>query len=595
MYQTGGTIKDTIGLVQRHEYVLPAIQREFVWKPEQIARLFDSLMQGYPVGTLLLWRVDAENARKYRFYDFVRDYHEKDNPHCPRLPEQHNALTAVLDGQQRLTALNIGLCGSMAVKQKNKWWNNPDAFPARHLYLDLLYARRSTEEGDLYRFEFLTPEQVSSESIEDGCWFKVGRVLAMEKLSQVFTLVNADTRLDQAQREQAVETLSRLFEVVHTEKVVAYYEEKSQELSRVLNIFIRMNSGGTVLSYSDLLLSIAVAQWKRLDAREEIHSLVDDLNRTGDHFDFSQDLVLKAGLVLTDIGDVGFKVENFDEKNMAVLEKRWPEVRRALVLATQLLAAFGYNAQNLRASSVLLPVAYYLCQRNPGERFLNTAAHAEDRRNIQAWLAKSLLKASGIWGSGLDTLLTHLRETIREHGKERFPVEQLEQQMARRGKSLAFEDEEIQELLELSYGDGRTFALLTLLFPFIDLQNHFHEDHVFPRSRFGRVALRRAAVPEELVEEWQTLRDGVANLQLLNGAANLEKQAQMPRDWLQVMFPDAARRASYCEQHLLGDVPADIAEFATFYSARRELLRTRLEALLGRSVGPQGEGSEVTR
>ena len=49
MYQTGGTIKDTIDLVQRHEYVLPAIQREFVWKPEQIQRLFDSLMQGLSV------------------------------------------------------------------------------------------------------------------------------------------------------------------------------------------------------------------------------------------------------------------------------------------------------------------------------------------------------------------------------------------------------------------------------------------------------------------------------------------------------------------------------------------------------------------
>ena len=112
----GDTIRETIKAIQRHEYVLPAIQREFVWKPEQTAKLFDSLMQGYPVGTLLLWRVDAESASKYRFYDFVRDYHERDNPHCPRLPTQRAALTAVLDGQQRLTALNIGLCGSMSTR-----------------------------------------------------------------------------------------------------------------------------------------------------------------------------------------------------------------------------------------------------------------------------------------------------------------------------------------------------------------------------------------------------------------------------------------------------------------------------------------------
>ena len=63
--------------------MLPAIQREFVWRPGQICRLFDSLMQGYPFGTFLYWRVDPENSGKFQFFDFVRDYHQRDNPHCP--------------------------------------------------------------------------------------------------------------------------------------------------------------------------------------------------------------------------------------------------------------------------------------------------------------------------------------------------------------------------------------------------------------------------------------------------------------------------------------------------------------------------------
>ena len=110
MYQTGGTIKETLQAIQQSKYVLPAIQREFVWKPEQIARLFDSLMQGYPFGTFLFWKVEGPNSGNYKFYAFVRNYHERDNPHCPQLPDFHDKeLTAVLDGQQRLTALNIGL------------------------------------------------------------------------------------------------------------------------------------------------------------------------------------------------------------------------------------------------------------------------------------------------------------------------------------------------------------------------------------------------------------------------------------------------------------------------------------------------------
>ena len=48
MYKPGGTIAEALGRIQNKSYVLPAIQREFVWKPEQIERLFDRLMQGYP-------------------------------------------------------------------------------------------------------------------------------------------------------------------------------------------------------------------------------------------------------------------------------------------------------------------------------------------------------------------------------------------------------------------------------------------------------------------------------------------------------------------------------------------------------------------
>ena len=85
VYQTGHTIEKTLDQIHRHDLVLPAIQREFVWHPEQIGRLFDSLMQGYPFGTFLYWRVDAENSGKFKFYDFVLDYHERDDPHCTQL------------------------------------------------------------------------------------------------------------------------------------------------------------------------------------------------------------------------------------------------------------------------------------------------------------------------------------------------------------------------------------------------------------------------------------------------------------------------------------------------------------------------------
>src|SRR5438067_7280444 len=112
-FQTPITIKRALDNIHGHDYVLPAIQREFVWKPSQISRLFDSLMQGYPIGSFLFWKVERKTTREFKFYDFVCDYHQRDARHCPPLNMPGDReVTAVLDGQQRMTALNIGLLGT---------------------------------------------------------------------------------------------------------------------------------------------------------------------------------------------------------------------------------------------------------------------------------------------------------------------------------------------------------------------------------------------------------------------------------------------------------------------------------------------------
>lgn len=578
MYQTGGTIRETLHAIQQSKFVLPAIQREFVWKPEQIARLFDSLMQGYPFGTFLYWKVDKANSSKYKFYAFVCNYHERDNPHCPQLPVFHETeLTAVLDGQQRLTALNIGLSGSMALRLPHKWKNNPNAYPERHLYLDLLADHgEANEDGEKYRFEFLTEERAASVD-PDECWFKVGDILGMDSGPPMLDWLAE--RLPHEKTKLAFKVLHHLHRVIHDQHLIAFYEEKSQNLEKVLNIFIRMNSGGTVLSYSDLLLSIAVAQWTG-DARKEIHSVVDELNSTGDGFAFSKDLVLKAGLMLADIGSVGFKVENFNRKNMEILEKQWPDVKKALKLAVQLLASFGFNERTLRADSALLPIAYYIFQRKFDAKYITKSSNRSDRDAIRVWLTRSLLKASGIWGSGLDTLLTDIRGVITNHGSEGFPIDMLQEVMVKRGKSLAFATEEVDELSEMQYGDKRLFPLLTLLFPFVDVTNHhFHTDHVFPYSRFSKSKLKIVGVPDSDVDELMEMAHCLPNLQLLEGAENIEKQALMPADWMDKHLSKAAH-SNYCDNHLLGDMPTELTDFRKFYESRRKVLRARIVKIL---------------
>src|ERR1700730_7102894 len=225
MYKPGGTILAALGRIQSTYYVLPAIQREFVWKAEQIERLFDSLMQRYPFGTFLFWKVDPATSGKFKFYDFVLNYHQRDAAHCPELPALHNqAITAVLDGPQRLTALNIGLRGSMAIKQPNKWWTNPDAFPRRTLRLNLLAPLEPDEDGVVYDFRFL--EDAPAEQTSTELWFKVHDILGMKDGPAMLNwLVARNLSGDALSRAYA--TLDRLHRVVHTEPVVHYYEEET--------------------------------------------------------------------------------------------------------------------------------------------------------------------------------------------------------------------------------------------------------------------------------------------------------------------------------------------------------------------------------
>ena len=579
MYHPGGTIKDTLRCIERNEYVLPAIQREFVWSPDQICALFDSLLQGYPFGEFLYWQIDREHSAEYKYYGFVLNYHQRDNPHCPEASViPGSPITAVLDGQQRLTAFNIGLRGSMAVKRPYKWWSNPDAFPRRVLALDLLAPSEPDEEGNRYYFDFIDSNRIGKEN--ERLWFKVADILAMESGPSMLKWLT-DRELGEAKISLAFERLDRLYQAVHNDQTVCYYEEKNQDIEHVLQIFIRRNSGGTVLSYSDLLLSIATSQWEELDARKEVHQLVDDLNLIGPGLGLTKDFVLKTGLMLTDIASVGFQVRNFTRANMAVLEKNWSKIRSALEETVQLVVGFGFDSNSIRAISSLLPIAYYIYQLGAPSDFDIHSRYQEDRQAIRGWLIRSILKASGIWGSGLDTLLTALRDVIRSSNSGLFPAAELRQVMGQRGKSLDFSEEEVEDLADMGITDRRVFALLTLLSPHIDLRtSKFHIDHIFPKSRFTKARLRTAGVSDELHEEFADCANRIGNLQLLEGIPNVEKRARMPAEWLEERYADERARQHYEEMNYLGEVPREMTGFMDFYRARREGLQEKIAELV---------------
>ena len=576
-FQVPITIRKAIRHIQRNEYVLPAIQREFIWRPHQITNLFDSLMRDYPIGSFLFWKVDKNHCNEYQFYRFLSSYHQKYNRRNePINLKGDDEVTAVLDGQQRLTSLYIGLKGSYAYKLPRRWWRHDSSFPIRKLYLDIAQPMRDDGVGKEYDFRLLTDWGLTH-SDPSAHWFPVGKVLEFEGLVDINKYLRT---YDLSESNYSVDTLCKLYSVVSEKGLINYYEEEDQDIDKVLDIFIRVNSGGTVLSHSDLLLSIATSQWTEKDAREEIHGLVDELNRTRAGFNFNKDFVLKTCLVLADIRSIEFKVKSFTRENSEKIETEWYRISDALRVAVQLASLLGYNRHNLRSNNVLIPIAYYLYTRGITERDLVKASFAEDRKNIRNWIMRSLIKR-GTFSSGLDRVLRTARSTIQANTGS-FPVDRLDEAFARIGKALRFEEEELEDLLDRTH--GTTFTVLALLYAGIDVATEFHIDHIFPRKMFTWSNLEKAKIPEDRIGEYQERRDRIGNLQLLRGQENLEKSAMMPAKWLRRHFSTEDKREEWLRLNFTDSIPEDMRDFIDFYEARRENMKKQLAELLGVSL-----------
>ncbi len=170
---------------------------------------------------------------------------------------------------------------------------------------------------DNYQFEFHAKKP---ENDKKHWWFKVGDILELESVWDY-----AQEHDLKGDRLKLLEKLSKAF---CTEKLISYFEEKEKNLNKVLNIFIRVNSGGVELSYSVLLMSILTANFSS-DIREKMNELVDNLKDRG-FPNMGQDQVLKTCLLL--IGkDTTFELKNFNKKILKRLKTIGKKLQKAFI------------------------------------------------------------------------------------------------------------------------------------------------------------------------------------------------------------------------------------------------------------------------
>ncbi|MCH3950454.1 MAG: DUF262 domain-containing protein [Acidaminococcus sp.] len=584
-YETPLTIAEVMNDISANKYVLPSIQREYVWSTEQIETLFDSLMRDYPIGTFLFWEINKDHVKDYDFYGFIRNYHENKNVHNQKLDlKGSNGVTAVLDGQQRLTSIYLGLKGTYAYKLKYMARNNQNAYPVRKLYLNLL---SSPPDGDNeYDFRFLSEKEVQND--QNTYWFEIGKILEMHEDGDVFMYVNENISYSdkydytKEQSKFAINALSRLYNVINKSGTISYYREKAVELDKVLNIFIRVNSGGTKLSYSDLLLSIASAQWENHDAREEIINFVDDINAIGDGFRINKDFVLKTSLVLSDLPNIAFKVDNFNKKNMMKIESRWDDIKHAIRQAVLLVSSFGYSGDTLSSNNALIPIAYYLFINHMPDNFVTSGKSKANREKIKKWLILSLLKK--VFSGQPDNVLRPIREIIKANGSNEYPLDEIIERFKGTIKSIQFTVDDIDDfLLNLKYGKSDTLSTLMLLYPSLDFSNKFHMDHMYPKGKFTKSYLRKQGISDDKLDWYINTVNEISNLQLIPAQLNEEKLSTDFDVWFNSQFPTNNDKYQYRTLNYLPDIDYTYANFPKFIKQRRDLLKAELQKVLFKS------------
>lgn len=556
------SIKDVVDELNGR-YFLPDIQREYVWlknaDEKKIEQLFDSILRGYPIGSFLFWKLQKEDIAKsdeqdsdklnFQLYKFIENYDER-KPHNEKIRIEQikrDDLYIVLDGQQRLTSLYIGLKGTRTLKKKNAKNNNPNAYEEKRLYLNLKHQPNMDNPEDNYQFEFHAKKP---ENDKEHFWFKVGDILELK------SVVNY-TREHELSDEES-ELLETLNKAVHDKQLISYFEETEKNLNKVLNIFIRVNSGGVKLSYSDLLMSILTASFSS-DIRERMNELVDNLKDKG-FSNMGKDQVLKTCLLLIS-KDTTFELKNFNKKNIKEIEENWEKITKSIYNATELLETSGY-AGYLSSAYILSSLAYFY--------FLNSKMDENDKEQALKFVRNAQI--TSYFTPSTDTKLNNIANSM----KDVKTFESFNHNLAKHQTCpLKITNDAIEEMM-CSSSHALVFAILKILYPNLNCKTTtFHIDHIYPKSKFKKEN-------KKLDKDFYKCENHLYNLQLLEGAENQAKKDKDPEVWLKEEYKDNQqaieeyKRKNYIDPNL----KLEWENIKEFRETREEAIITKLKEVL---------------
>ncbi len=500
------TLYGLLSQIDHDDIVLPAMQRPFVWKEDRIYKLIDSLLRGFPIGAVMLWRTSTIQ----RFRRLPRDI----DPELPEVFSFETSTTSankylVLDGQQRLTTIFAAFKGTYSHKR---------------LYIDVLSGNPEGKDpgNEYYDCQFLSDTEaayLTQASNDERKHFMP--IQDLIKINPVHAAKAADKKaqelgLTDKEKERIADIYIRCATILGSKKslqVITVDEDPSTitPVEEILEIFVRVNSGGLVLLKSDLLMSLLDLKWNNI--QPELQKLVRDIN-TGRPFSFSRDDILKS-LLLAEGAETRFDRLVADrrqvEKLAQQLSNHLKEIKRAWELLGVILTdnCKIYSERFFRGGhNALLPFVLFLSKQQ-------NLAH-EDRRKIVIGIYLSFM--SGIFSGAEARMGAFAKNKVA--GAKSFPLKDLVS-LVKREYGIKSLDDLLRRHLDLALNIAHG-GITPDKNP-----EQLQRDHIFPKSR-----LEKAGYSYDKINHY-------ANFHFLRGVDNLNKLDKPPHEWFRNPGNDA--------------------------------------------------------
>ncbi|UNK48854.1 DUF262 domain-containing protein [Lysobacter sp. S4-A87] len=552
---------------------LPHIQRPFVWEEEQMAKLFDSLMRNYPIQTLLFWRTKDEiKARQFmKVVDWDADLSDHYEPNVSK--EGHEKVF-VLDGQQRLQTLFAIFAGAI----------KPEGKERAEAYFDITSGDVVADSGLRYSLTFSTSPVPSP-------WYRVADLLGKDSQKNAEELSESandlldifDAALPVAQRPTDEEQKARqkLVRRNFAQLVSLLREEKHfwvQELDgvankypyrTVLDIFVRVNSGGTKLDASDLMFAAMKEGWDEIE--EAIEETTELLNST--NLEFDKSFPLKCLLVVHGRGAEASPEKFSGEDGAKLLQEMkagWERAEQAFQELRDFLKSDlkVYADKVIRSYNSFIPLFDYL--------YSNPKPNERSKALMRAYHYKAQM--FGWYSQSTDSVINGLHSIVGIACPIGFPMGEVKTFFRSRGNETELRDTHLHTsrlryiLLNLVYVDQMGGSPFDVKFK----GNEPHIDHIYPRHAL----LTKLGLPSSEVNT-------IGNFRFVGATDNIRKRAELPADY----FGRLKTAGTPIEKHLLVDsysaAPSTMAFDPVTYRTFRDSRAEKIWEICNKTVNPE--------